>query len=44
MIVAHAGLGGAIVESLAVVTVAVVFAVVWLRERRSRNRDREDDA
>ncbi|HVM68834.1 MAG TPA: hypothetical protein VM204_03240 [Gaiellaceae bacterium] len=42
-LVAHGGLGGLIVEGLLVVTVAVVFAGVWLRERRSRSADAGGD-
>ena len=40
-LLAHYGVGGAIVETLLVVTVAAVFAAVWLRERRSRSHDEE---
>lgn len=35
--IAHGGVGGAIVESLIVVGIAAVFAAIWLRERRSRD-------
>jgi hypothetical protein len=52
-LVAHGGLGGAIVESLLVVAVVSVFGAVWIRERRARRehshdgpavlRDREDE-
>jgi hypothetical protein len=35
-LVAHGGVGGAIVESLLVVTIVAIFVAVWLRERRSR--------
>ena len=38
-LVAHGGVGGAIVEALLVLTVVSVFFAVWLRERRSRSRD-----
>jgi hypothetical protein len=41
MTLAHGGLGGAIVEGALVVTIAVVFVVVWLRERRSRSHGDE---
>ena len=41
-LVAHGGVGGAIVESLLVVTIAAVFLAVYLRERRS-GRSRDDD-
>jgi hypothetical protein len=38
--VAHGGVGGAIVESLLVLTIAALFFAVWLRERRgSGSRD-----
>jgi hypothetical protein len=39
-LVAHGGVGGAVVESLLVVGVAVFFVAIWLRERRA---DREDE-
>ena len=42
-LVAHGGLGGAVVESLLVVAIALVFVAVWLRERRSRSQD-DDEA
>ena len=35
-LVAHGGLGGAIVEPLVFLAVAAVLIAVWLRERRSR--------
>jgi hypothetical protein len=35
-LVAHGGVGGAIVESLVVVAIASVFVAVWVRERRAR--------
>ena len=35
-LVAHGGVGGAIVESLLVVGIAALFFAVWLRERRAR--------
>ena len=35
-LVAHGGVGGAIVEVLLVVGVAAFFFAIWLRERRSR--------
>jgi ABC-type uncharacterized transport system permease subunit len=38
-LLAHGGLGGAIVETMIVLTVAAVFVAIWLRERRSRSRD-----
>jgi hypothetical protein len=41
-LVAHGGLGGAIVESLLVLGIAALFVAVWLRERRAR-RSREND-
>ena len=41
-LVAHGGVGGAIVESLLVLTIAVLFFAVWLRERRA-NRSHEED-
>jgi hypothetical protein len=35
-LVAHGGVGGAIVESLLVLGIAAVFVTLWLRERRAR--------
>ena len=40
-LVAHGGVGGAIVEVLLLVGVAAFFATVWLRERRSRAADED---
>ena len=41
-LIAHGGVGGAVVETLLVVGIAAVFFAVWLRERRtSRARDRD---
>jgi len=37
-IVAHGGVGGAVVEALLALTVAGIFLAVYLRERRSRSR------
>ncbi len=42
-LIAHGGVGGAVVESLLVLTIAGVFLAVFLRERRSRPRSDEDD-
>jgi hypothetical protein len=39
-LLAHGGVGGAIVETMLVVTVAAVFIAIWLRERRARSHDR----
>jgi hypothetical protein len=36
-LVAHGGTGGAIVESLLVLTILALFVAVWLRERRGRD-------
>jgi hypothetical protein len=41
-LLAHGGLGGAIVETLLVAGVAAVFLAVWLRERRSGSAEDED--
>ncbi len=41
-LVAHGGVGGAIVETLIAVGIAAFFFAVWLRERRSRG-DAVDD-
>jgi hypothetical protein len=35
-LIAHGGIGGAIVESLLVLGVAAILLAVWLRERRTR--------
>ena len=40
--VAHGGVGGAIVEGLLVVTIAAVFVAVWQRERRASRAHDED--
>ena len=42
-LVAHGGVGGAVVESLLVLTIAVVFFAVWLRERRARRSHEDGD-
>jgi hypothetical protein len=41
-LIAHGGVGGAIVEALLALSVAAVFVAVWLRERRAR-RSRDDE-
>jgi hypothetical protein len=38
--VAHGGVGGAVVEVLLVLAIVLVFATIWLRERRV---GRDDD-
>ena len=43
-LVAHGGLGGAVVEGLVVVAILVVFAAVWLRERRAGRDERDDQS
>lgn len=40
--IAHGGVGGAIVEAFLVLTIAAVFLAVYVRERRGR-RPRVDD-
>jgi hypothetical protein len=40
-LIAHGGVGGAIVEAVLVLGVAAVFVAVWLRERRARKRPPE---
>jgi hypothetical protein len=35
-LVAHGGVGGAIVEALLALTILALFVAVWLRERRSK--------
>jgi hypothetical protein len=43
-IVAHGGVGGAIVEALLAISIAGVFLAVYLRERRSgRSRDEDEE-
>jgi hypothetical protein len=42
-LVAHGGVGGAIVESLLVLTIVAVFVAVWLRERRASRSGGEDE-
>lgn len=42
-LLAHGGVGGAIVEALLALTVAGLFLAVYLRERRA-GRSREDDS
>jgi hypothetical protein len=37
-LVAHGGVGGAIVEALLVVGIAALFFAIWLRERRRGDR------
>jgi hypothetical protein len=39
-VVAHGGIGGAIVESAVAVTVAAVLIAVWARERRVSKEER----
>jgi hypothetical protein len=41
-LIAHGGVGGAIVEALLAVSIAGAFLAVYLRERRGR-RSRDDD-
>ena len=38
-LLAHGGVGGAVVEAMLVIGVAAVFIAIWLRERRSRSHD-----
>jgi hypothetical protein len=35
-LIAHGGVGGAIVEAMLALSVAGIFLAVWLRERRAR--------
>ena len=42
-LVAHGGVGGAIVESLLVLTILAIFLAVWLRERRANRSHGDDD-
>lgn len=39
---AHGGVGGAVIEGLLAVSIGAIFLTVWLRERRAR-RSRNDD-
>jgi hypothetical protein len=43
-VIAHGGVGGAIVEGLLAISIAGVFLAVYLRERRSRSRSEDDEA
>ena len=43
VVLAHGGVGGAIVESLVVLGIAGVFVTLWLRERQSRSEDVRDE-
>ncbi len=40
-LIAHGGVGGAIVEAVVVLGVAAIFLAVWLRERRAHKRPPE---
>ena len=41
-LVAHGGVGGALVEAVLVLGISAIFLAVWLRERRARRRSVED--
>ncbi|HWL32256.1 MAG TPA: hypothetical protein VNP89_01520 [Gaiellaceae bacterium] len=41
-LIAHGGVGGAIVETLLALSIAGVFLAVYLRERRGRSRSEDD--
>ena len=41
-LVAHGGVGGAVVEALLVVSILAIFLAVWLRERRADRDDTND--
>ena len=41
-LVAHGGVGGAIVEVLLVVTIVAIFVAVYVRERRANRADDQD--
>lgn len=43
-LIAHGGVGGAIVEALLALTIAGVFLAVYLRERRGRSRSDERES
>jgi len=42
-VVAHGGVGGAVVEGLLVLSIVAIFLTVWLRERRA-GRSRSDES
>jgi hypothetical protein len=42
-LVAHGGVGGAVVETLLALSVAGLFLAVWLRERRAGRSPDEDE-
>ena len=41
-LIAHGGVGGAIVEAFLALTIAGVFLAVYLRERRGRSRGNDN--
>ena len=41
---AHGGVGGAIVEALLAISIAAIFLVVYLRERRARHSRSDDES
>ena len=44
-LLAHGGVGGAIVEALLAISIAGIFLAVYLRERRAgRSRNDDDEA
>lgn len=42
-LLAHGGVGGAIVELALTLGVAALFAAVWLRERRAKREEEQDE-
>ena len=40
-VLAHGGVGGAIVEALLVLGIALVFVSLWLRERRAAKAEED---
>lgn len=42
-IVAHGGAGGAAIEVLLTIGILSIFVAVWIRERRARRNEGEDD-
>lgn len=42
-LIAHGGVGGAVLEVLLTIGILLIFVAVWIRERRARRNEGEDD-
>ena len=42
-LVAHGGVGGAVLEVLLTIGILTIFLAVWIRERRVRRNEGDDD-